>query len=218
MIYLKTEGLILGKHPKGETDALIYILTKKFGSLNLIARGLRKTDSRLLGLCQAGTVAKIFFATNFRHHQLISLLGYKFPGLGFKRYPYIYLWTMYFLRSWKFLEISESFWQSLIKLEQQLSHQPRGFQIWFSLQILKELGAEPNFRFCHQCGRLLSQAFYLNATIVCFHCRKPSYEQLSQDDLTQLQQLANSRQPIYPYPVAAKTILNHHIKLVRQTN
>ncbi|MEM2987685.1 MAG: recombination protein O N-terminal domain-containing protein [Candidatus Bathyarchaeia archaeon] len=218
MIYLKTEGLILAQRPKGEADAIVHILTKKFGLLNLIARSLRKANSRLIGLCQTGNAAKIFLGTsNYQQYQLISLLGYKFPGQGFKRYPYLYLWALRFLKSWNWFEISEPFWQTLVKLDQQLNHQPRGFQIWFSLQVLKELGAEPNFQFCHNCGRPLLEAFCHGSRLVCRNCKRPSYNQLSQAELNQLKRLVNSPQPVYPYPTALKSILAHHLKVVRQT-
>src|SRR3989338_2233025 len=45
--YFKTEGLVMKKMPFGEADFLVRVLTKDFGKMDVLAKGARKTTSKL---------------------------------------------------------------------------------------------------------------------------------------------------------------------------
>ena len=45
--YFKTEGLIIKKMPFAEADFLVRVLTKDFGKIDALAKGARKTASKL---------------------------------------------------------------------------------------------------------------------------------------------------------------------------
>ncbi len=45
--YFKTEGLVMKKAPFGEADFLVRVLTKDFGKMDALAKGARKTASKL---------------------------------------------------------------------------------------------------------------------------------------------------------------------------
>ena len=45
--YFKTEGLIIKKMPFGEADFLVRAFTKDFGKMDILAKGARKTASKL---------------------------------------------------------------------------------------------------------------------------------------------------------------------------
>ncbi|MDP3934739.1 MAG: DNA repair protein RecO [Candidatus Giovannonibacteria bacterium] len=45
--YFKTEGLVIKKMPFGEADFLVRVLTKDFGKMDVLAKGARKTASKL---------------------------------------------------------------------------------------------------------------------------------------------------------------------------
>ncbi|QQG42585.1 MAG: DNA repair protein RecO [Candidatus Giovannonibacteria bacterium] len=45
--YFKTEGLIIKKMPFGEADFLVRVLTRDFGKMDALAKGARKTASKL---------------------------------------------------------------------------------------------------------------------------------------------------------------------------
>lgn len=45
--YFKTEGLVIKKMPFGEQDFLVRVLTKDFGKMDALAKGARKTASKL---------------------------------------------------------------------------------------------------------------------------------------------------------------------------
>ena len=45
--YFKTEGLVIKKMPFGEADFLVRVLTKDFGKIDILAKGARKTASKL---------------------------------------------------------------------------------------------------------------------------------------------------------------------------
>lgn len=46
-MYYKTEGLVMKKMPFGEADFLVRILSKDFGKIDILAKGARKTASKL---------------------------------------------------------------------------------------------------------------------------------------------------------------------------
>jgi len=46
-VYFKTEGLVIKKMPFGEADFLVRVLTKDFGKMDVLAKGARKTASKL---------------------------------------------------------------------------------------------------------------------------------------------------------------------------
>ena len=45
--YFKTEGLVMRKMPFGEADFLVRVLTRDFGKMDALAKGARKTASKL---------------------------------------------------------------------------------------------------------------------------------------------------------------------------
>ena len=45
--YLKTEGLVIKKMPFGEADFLVRVLTRDFGKIDILAKGARKSTSKL---------------------------------------------------------------------------------------------------------------------------------------------------------------------------
>lgn len=46
-VYYKTEGLVIKKMPFGEADFLVRVFTKDFGKMDALAKGARKTASKL---------------------------------------------------------------------------------------------------------------------------------------------------------------------------
>ena len=46
-LYFKTEGLVIKKMPFGEADFLVRMLTKDFGKIDILAKGARKSTSKL---------------------------------------------------------------------------------------------------------------------------------------------------------------------------
>src|SRR3989344_6343947 len=45
--YFKTEGVVLRKMPFGEADFLVRVFTRDFGKMDVLAKGARKTISKL---------------------------------------------------------------------------------------------------------------------------------------------------------------------------
>src|SRR3989344_5703367 len=45
--YFKTEGVVLRKMPFGEADFLVRVFTRDFGKMDILAKGARKTASKL---------------------------------------------------------------------------------------------------------------------------------------------------------------------------
>jgi GxxExxY protein len=172
MIYIKDEGIIITKKPYKEKEAIVVILTKKYGKIKALATGLRRPQSRILGFSEPGTIAKFYFAVSSSKSmlssnivRLLSILAWRMPGKGFGEHPYLFLWALRFLSTLNILEISDGLWDLILTLDKMILKEPRGFQVWFILKILDELGEMPNFEHCQKCNQSLPQSLPNSARI-----------------------------------------------------
>src|SRR3989338_8221854 len=62
--YFKTEGLVMKKMPFGEADFLVRLLTKDFGKMDVLAKGARKTASKLNAHLDMLNLVRIQFVKN----------------------------------------------------------------------------------------------------------------------------------------------------------
>ncbi len=219
MLYLKDAGLIIAKKPQREKNALVSLVTKRYGCLQALATGLRRPDSRLLGATEPGTFGTVYLAV---HHgktlghgviRLLSMLPYRLPGRGFRQHPYLGLWALRLLRTRPLLECSKEFWSLLEKLDRHLVAESRGFQVWFALQFFHELGEAPNFDSCNKCGYQLSAtSYHSKGELYCPKCSKPSYEPVTSKDLQLIKKIAASNTPLYPYPTVLKRLVAARLK------
>lgn len=65
--YFKTEGLIIKKTPVGEADFLVRVLTKDFGKMDAVAKGARKTASKLNSHLDILNHIRLQFVKNGEH-------------------------------------------------------------------------------------------------------------------------------------------------------
>ncbi|MFC1713414.1 DNA repair protein RecO [Candidatus Poribacteria bacterium] len=61
MPVLKTKAIVLGGHPLGEADRIVAFHTEDFGNIRAVARGVRKTKSRLCGRMEILTCGDLVF-------------------------------------------------------------------------------------------------------------------------------------------------------------
>jgi len=63
-VYYKTEGLVLRKMPFGEADFLTRVLTKDFGKMDVLAKGARKSVSKLNPHLDTINLIRVSFVQN----------------------------------------------------------------------------------------------------------------------------------------------------------
>ncbi|MFH1561773.1 MAG: DNA repair protein RecO [Patescibacteria group bacterium] len=70
MVIRRVEGIILGNYQSGENDRVVLLLSAGEGKVKILARGVRKINSRRLGNLETGNLVK---ATLRRGHSLDGL-------------------------------------------------------------------------------------------------------------------------------------------------
>lgn len=67
-----TAGLIIKRQNKGEHDQLLTLYTKKYGKIELIARGIRKAGAKLAGHAGLFYLSEVTFVSGAHHGVLTS--------------------------------------------------------------------------------------------------------------------------------------------------
>lgn len=193
MIFIKINGLVLAKEKTKESDGIIYILTKNYGLIKGLARGIFKNESKNLSLLEPGNFNRFFILTNLQIFKIISVLPFKIPGRFFKNKPYIFLWTLKLIKKLKLPETPNFIWFILNNLESYLQQNVKNFPYWFLYHLLKELGYEIDLETCLNCGRKLKNFAYFNnkKNLCCFYCKKESYQEIEKKDLQKARGIKN---------------------------
>ncbi|MFC1521056.1 DNA repair protein RecO [Elusimicrobiota bacterium] len=74
MSYFSTKAITLGWEPFNETDAMIRVLSKNFGLLELKAKSIRKGSARLMPLKEPGMLCDFLLYGDPRENRILSLL------------------------------------------------------------------------------------------------------------------------------------------------
>jgi DNA repair protein RecO len=193
MIYLKIQGLILDKEKIKENDAIVYILTKNNGILKCYLKGIFRPQSKNLSLFEPGNFNRLFILTNFHKYQIISALPLKITTNVFKKYPYLFLWTLKLVKNLKLVETPKFLWFILNHLENYLQQNPKNFPYWFLFHLLRELGYEIDLQSCYHCQRKLKNFAFFDQkkSIFCLYCKKDGYSKINKEELTLAKQIKN---------------------------
>ena len=193
MIYFKTQGLILAKEKFKENDALIYILTKKYGLMKCYLKGIFRSQSKNLTLFEPGNLNRLFIITNFKQYQVISGLPLKTTTNIFKSQPYLFLWTLRTIKNLNLIETPKFIWFVLTHLEDYLKQKSKVFSFWFTFHLLRDLGYEIDLQSCHRCQRKLKKFAYFDKKrfLYCFYCRQDFYLKINQAELLQARKIKN---------------------------
>jgi recombinational DNA repair protein (RecF pathway) len=185
MIYLKIQGLILGKEKVKENDAIVYILTKNNGILKCYLKGIFRPQSKNLSLFEPGNFNRLFILTNFHKYQIISALPLKVTTNVFKQHPYLFIWTLKITKNLKLIETPKFLWFILTHLENYLRLNPRNFPYWFMFHVLRELGFGIDLYKCTICQRKIQyQAYYdRRKSLFCHFCRKENYLRIDKNEI-----------------------------------
>ncbi|BCX15567.1 MAG: hypothetical protein KatS3mg097_459 [Candidatus Parcubacteria bacterium] len=185
MFFIKFNGLILDKRKIKESDALIYILTEKYGIQKCFLKSAFKHTSKNLGLSEIGNINKFYVLVKNQFLRIISMINIKIPNQYYAAYSYEYLWALKLIKKINLLETPTNLWFILINLENYIYQSPKTFKYWFIFHLMKEIGYEIELRKCYQCNRKLTKfAFFDNKqSIFCGFCAKNNYQKISNNIL-----------------------------------
>lgn len=200
-----------------ENDAVIYILTKKYGLMKCFIKGIFKPTSRNLTLFEPGNLNRLFIITNFRQNRIISALPIKTPFSSFKKYPYIFLWTFKVIKNLNLLETPKFVWFVMNYLSFYIKQSPKVFPYWFLYHILRDLGYQIDLDRCYKCSRKIKNfAFYdKKINLVCLYCKKQNYLKITKKDLNKARKIKSLRKiPTGKLPDFLKIIIKNRYKEV----
>lgn len=185
--------MVLAKEKFKENDGIVYILTKNYGVLKCITKGLFKIKSKNLSLLEVGNFNRFFILTNLSKFKIVSALPLKTIDNTFKKSPYLFLWTLKIIKNLQFPETPKFIWFILLHLESYLNQNSKNFPFWFLFHILRETGYEINLNRCVNCNKKLKNfAFFDNKkNLYCFYCRKKNYQKINKKELEKAQQIKN---------------------------
>lgn len=178
----KTQGIILKRRNIGETDRILTVLTNRYGKISIIAKGIRKTLSKL------GGHLELFYLTDFviaegknldivTGAQIIKPFSNlrKDLRLTQKVYYLSELIDKLVNENVESKEIFDLFYNALEELDR--SDNPLLLR-YFELQILSHLGHKPEVDVCVKCrNKLTPEKIYWSNELggtLCENCRQYS--------------------------------------------
>lgn len=217
MVFIKLNGFILDKKIVKEADGIVYILTKNFGILKCLVKGLYKIQSKNLGLMEVGNYNRFFILTNFQKFRIISALPLKKSLLFFNRKPYYFLWLFRIIKNLNLLETPKFLYFILMNLDKYYKFSYKEFNFWFLYHLLKELGYSPNLEQCHNCQRKLKGlAFFGDKMFLyCSNCKKDSYKIISSSELKEGLKIKSRAKVPNHLPQFIRDMIKNYLKVIK---
>jgi len=157
----KTEGIIIGDKDYGESSKIIFILTKEYGLISAIAKGVKRLKSKLRGVSDKLTFG--YFHLYYHEHKLSTLIEVdiidhlKVIKEDITKISYLsYLGDLVsqVLRQVNKdackIDIYEAFKASMLKINNHFD--PLVITNILELKLLSYLGVKPNLDSCVNCG------------------------------------------------------------------
>lgn len=147
-----TQGIVLARTDYGETDRIITLLTPDHGKLRLIAKGVRKSSSKMAGGIELFSISEIsFIQSKGEIGTLVSTrLLRHFPDIikDINRTMLGYELIKQLNRATEDAPESEYFGilSALLEGLNDLSLGQDILQLWFQSQMLRQAGHSPNLR------------------------------------------------------------------------
>jgi len=208
MPILKTEAIVLRRFDYGDTSQIAQVLTRDYGKVSLMAKGIRSTkkkDRELFDMiCHYGIVFQKKKHTHL--HQLRHLQSINhFPCIRTCLHSvYLALYTAELAEAGTkeeepYPELFDLLLDGLVYLNSPSGKDWRAFLLAFELKYLRILGYLPEFHFCLGCGIALNppdKVFFSKdkGGILCRECRMEagSFQHLSQGALSILRNLCRT--------------------------
>jgi len=196
-IHYRNKGFVLKETEKGETDRVLTIFSQDFGRIEVLAKAIRKMQSKLRAGIPLFSICEIEFIKGRSYKTLTdAILINDFENLkkDLERLKIAYKIADVFIRLVKPPQQDEKIWQLLEEtftaldssfLPVEATAQPlqagkfqvSGFMIYFYFfwRLLAILGYEPELYSCSNCHRQLKPEnlyFSVKGGIVCESCRR----------------------------------------------
>jgi DNA repair protein RecO (recombination protein O) len=177
---LKTQGIVIKRMNFGEADRILTILTERFGKVRAIAKGVRKSKSKLAGSLepfmsldmQLHEGKTFFIVTGAEISEEFSHIHNDLEKIS--RCFYIgELLDSFIEEDHKTIQVFELFLEALRSVENG------GGNFWlrvFELKLIESAGFRPQFYECVHCGQKLKEDenFWdsIEGGVICRDCQK----------------------------------------------
>jgi DNA repair protein RecO (recombination protein O) len=156
----KTEGIVLRSMDLGEADRVLTVLTPRLGKLRVIAKGIRRTRSRLGGGLEPFSDVHLVLAIG-RTFDVVTQAALEDPHLGLRNDLHSTA------AAWYLVELADRFCegaadshgaflllaQGLAALDAAPAEVSRAVVArWFELHLLDAMGFRPELSRCLECG------------------------------------------------------------------
>ncbi|CAN5315367.1 DNA repair protein RecO [soil metagenome] len=161
----KTEGIVLRSMNLGEVDRVLTILTPWLGKLRVIAKGVRRTRSRIGGALEPFSDVQLVLAVG-RTWDVVTSSSLEDPHLGLRNdlHSTAAAWYVVELAD-RFCEGTADSHEAFRLLTQALSALDAGSSVsrdvvarWFELALLDAMGFRPELAQCLECGAAIEPA------------------------------------------------------------
>lgn len=156
----KAEAIILRHQAMGEADRVITLFTREYGRLRAVARGVRRTTSRLSGRIQPFTHARLLLARGrtldviAQAEIVAAFAGLRIDLTRSSFAAYVAELVDRFLPD---RDRNESVFlllqRTLAALDQAAEEDAQVHALWFALHLAADLGYRPETDACVRCGR-----------------------------------------------------------------
>lgn len=185
----RVEGVVLRRRDLGEADRILTVFTDRLGKISVVAKGTRRTQSRLAGHLEPFSRTSLLIAKG-RNLDIVTQASLIEPFKHLRANEALIAYAGYFadLVDQFTVEGQEShraydlFIESLAELDQDLD--PFVISTYFELAMLALMGFQPEIYKCIGCGRDLTpeiNGFSLAGGVLCPDCRavEPRAEDIS---------------------------------------
>ncbi|MGQ0608186.1 MAG: DNA repair protein RecO [Chloroflexota bacterium] len=155
----KTEAIVLRSMNLGEADRVLTVLTPRLGKLRVIAKGVRRTRSRIGGALEPFSDVQLVLAVG-RTWDVVTSSSLEDPHLGLRNdlHSTAAAWYVIELAD-RFCEGAADSHEAFRLLAQALSALDAGSEIerevvvrWFEVALLDAMGFRPELAQCLECG------------------------------------------------------------------
>jgi DNA repair protein RecO (recombination protein O) len=155
----KTEAIVLRSMNLGEADRVLTVLTPRLGKLRVIAKGVRRTRSRIGGALEPFSDVQLVLAVG-RTFDVVTASSLEDPHLGLRNdlHSTAAAWYVVELAD-RFCEGAADSHEAFRLLAQALSALDAGAEVgrevvarWFELALLDAMGFRPELVQCLECG------------------------------------------------------------------
>ncbi len=201
----KTEAIVLRSMNLGEADRVLTVLTPRLGKLRVIAKGVRRTRSRIGGALEPFSDVQLVLAVG-RTWDVVTSSSLEDPHLGLRNdlHSTAAAWYVVELAD-RFCEGAADSHEAFRLLAQALSAFDAGAEVsrevvarWFELALLDAMGFRPELSRCLECGAAIEpdgNAFSpVGGGVLCPQCSHAAHgaRPISPDALKVLRHLQRS--------------------------